>query len=268
MEAEETWILVHWTPPVCFPVGLVAVARTTIPRLLTVVAGRSCRLRQVCGPGGVSEGAPPIGKCRRCSAAVPSPDGDHFHRSPSMPVSFVAGRCSPVTDRPLHPVPVPHVQDQWHSTSMGMHMDMRSFHEVNSRSLLLPYALGLIVAMVVIQAVVALTGGTITVLVGALTALVPLGIAIWLVLHRQELRHVRFGTVVAHTIAFVTVTTLFNLHAFLRVAVLGAQQGGLDGIPVQTWSTWFGPTLAMSALWGPGLLIHLVGSVLGRGWED
>lgn len=187
-----------------------------------------------------------------------------------MPVSFVAGRCSPVTNRPLHPMTVSHVQDQWYSTSMDMDMDMdtRSSHEVNSRSLLLPYALGLIVAMAVIQAVVALTGGTITVLVGALTALVALGIAIWLVLHRQELRHVRFGTVIAHTIAFVTVTTSFNLHALLRVMVLGAQQGGLDDASVQAWSTWFGPTLAMSALWGLGLLLHLIGSVLGRGWED
>lgn len=188
------------------------------------------------------------------------------HRPPSMPVSFVAGRCSPVTDRPPHPMTVPDVQDQWYSTVMDT--DTRSSHEVNSRSLLLPYALGLIVAMAAIQAVVALTGGTITVLVGALTALVALGIAIWLVLHRQELRHVRFGTVIAHTIAFVTVTTSFNLHALLRVMVLGAQQGGLDDASVQAWSTWFGPTLAMSALWGLGLLLHLIGSVLGRGWED
>ena len=92
----------------------------------------------------------------------------------------------------------------------------------NARSLLLPYALGLVVAMVI-----------------------------------------------AHVIAFVTVTTSFNLHPILRVMFLGFEiDGAGDAARTLLESSWFGATLVMSALWGLGLLVHLLGSVLGRGWED
>ncbi|MGO2034963.1 MAG: hypothetical protein ACTH2U_00690 [Brevibacterium sp.] len=139
----------------------------------------------------------------------------------------------------------------------------------NSRTLLLPYALGLIGAMLVIQVVIALTGGEVTILAGGLTALVAIGIAVWLTLKQRALRHVRFGVVIAHAIAFVTVTTSYNLHAIIRVMVLGSEVDGADGAArTLLESSWFGATLVMSALWGLGLLIHLLGSVLGRGWED
>lgn len=93
----------------------------------------------------------------------------------------------------------------------------------NARSLLLPYALGLGVAMVIGQIV----------------------------------------------ITFVTVTTSFNLHAILRAMFLGFEVDGAgDAARIPLESSWFGATLVMSALWGLGLLVHLLGSVLGRGWED
>ncbi|WP_122817789.1 hypothetical protein [Nocardioides pantholopis] len=139
---------------------------------------------------------------------------------------------------------------------------------VNARSLLLPYALTLIAAMAVVQAVIALTGGEVTVLAGALTALVGLGIAIWLWRSYRSLTHVRFGVAVAHAIAFATVTTSFNAHAVLRAMALGSGEGGLEAAAQELLATsWFGATLVMSATWGLGLLVHLTGSVLGRGWE-
>lgn len=139
----------------------------------------------------------------------------------------------------------------------------------NSRTLLLPYALGLIGAMLVIQVVIALTGGEVTILAGGLTALVAIGIAVWLILKQRALRHVRFGVVIAHVIAFVTITTSYNLHAIIRVMFTPFEVDGA-GAPIRALleSSWFGATLVMSALWGLGLLIHLLGSVLGRGWED
>lgn len=139
---------------------------------------------------------------------------------------------------------------------------------VNSRSLLLPYALGLIVAMLIVQIVIALTGGEVTVLAGALTAVVALGIAGWLWRHHRALRHVRFGAVIAHAIAFVTVTTSYNLHALIQIVALRFGDAPISIAGSILSSSWFGATIVMSALWGLGLLLHLIGTVLGRGWED
>jgi hypothetical protein len=139
----------------------------------------------------------------------------------------------------------------------------------NARTLLLPYTLGLIIAMTIVQIVVSATGGEVTILAGGLTALVAIGIAVWLWRNLTALKRVRFGVVIAHAIAFVTVTTSFNLHAILRVMFLGFEVDGAgDSTHTLLESSWFGATLVMSALWGLGLLVHLLGSVLGRGWED
>lgn len=139
----------------------------------------------------------------------------------------------------------------------------------NARSLLLPYALTLIVAMALIQAVIALTGGQVTIVAEILTAIVAIGIAIWVVARRRKLMHVRFGLVIAHVIAYVTVTSSFNLHAVVRAIVLSSGDGGAQAVASSLLgSPWFGVTLVMSAVWGIGLLIHLLGAVLGRGWED
>jgi len=139
----------------------------------------------------------------------------------------------------------------------------------NARTLLLPYTLGLIIAMAIVQIVVAATGGEVTILAGGLTALVAIGIAVWLWRNLTALKRVRFGVVIIHAIAFVTVTTSFNLHAILRVMFLNFEVDGAgDAARTLLESSWFGATLVMSALWGLGLLVHLLGSVLGRGWED
>ncbi|MDN5661772.1 MAG: hypothetical protein L0G72_13525 [Brevibacterium aurantiacum] len=138
----------------------------------------------------------------------------------------------------------------------------------NARSLLLPYALTLIAAMIIIQFVVALTGGAVTILAGALTAVVAIGIAVWIVIKRRKLLHVRFGLVIAHVIAYVAVTTSFNAHAVVRAVVAGSDNDVQAVAHSLLGSSWFGAPLVRSAVWGLGLLIHLLGSVLGRGWED
>ncbi|UVI36359.1 hypothetical protein [Brevibacterium spongiae] len=139
----------------------------------------------------------------------------------------------------------------------------------NARTLLLPYTLGLIIAMAIVQIVIAATGGEVTILAGALTAVVALGIVVWLWRNLRTLKRVRFGVAIAHVIAFVTVTTSFTLHAMTRVMSLGFEVDGAgDAARTLLESSWFGATIVMSGLWGLGLLIHLVGAVLGRGWED
>ncbi|MCQ1946749.1 MULTISPECIES: hypothetical protein [unclassified Arthrobacter] len=135
---------------------------------------------------------------------------------------------------------------------------------VNARSLLLPYTLSLVAAMLLVQALIALTGGTVTVLAGVLTGAVAAGIAVWMWRNARKLTRVRFGFAVAHAIAFVSVTTSFNAHAVLRAFTAGG-----DGAAAELLGTpWFGATLVMSAAWGLGLLVHLTGAALGRGWED
>lgn len=142
-----------------------------------------------------------------------------------------------------------------------------SVNTVNARTLLLPYALTLVVAMAIIQIVIALTGGRITLLAGLLTGVVALGIAAWLWRTHRALTRVRFGVVIAHVLAFLTVTTSFNAHAVLRA--FGSGSEGLDVVAQDLLATpWFGATLVMSAVWGLGLLVHVVGVVIGRGWED
>lgn len=150
-----------------------------------------------------------------------------------------------------------------------MNTSVSSSKAVNARTLLLPYALSLLVAMALVQAVIALTGGGITLLAAGLTAVVAVGIAVWLWRSYRALSRVRFGVVIAHAIAFVTVTTSFTLHACIRAFVLGGGADGFRAVAHDLLATaWFGATLVMSAVWGLMLLLHLIGAVLGRGWED
>ncbi|QBE50045.1 hypothetical protein [Leucobacter triazinivorans] len=150
-------------------------------------------------------------------------------------------------------------------------MDTRSssLARVNTRALLLPYALALIVSVSVLQAVIAVTGGEITLLSGVLVAAIALALGVWFWLNRRALRRIRFGGAIAHSVAFVTITTSMNLHVVLRtVSLAGGDDGFAAAAHLLLATPWFGATLIMSVAWGLGLLIHLIGAILGRGWED
>lgn len=148
-------------------------------------------------------------------------------------------------------------------------MTIAATPEVNTRTLLLPYTLGLIGAMTVVQIVIAATGGGIGLVAEILTAIVALGIVAWLWLNRSALHQVRFGTAIAHALAYAAVCTSFNLHLLLRTLRLAAGPDGFTAAATDFFATgWFGATLVMTSVWGLGLLLHLVGSVLGRGWDD
>lgn len=136
------------------------------------------------------------------------------------------------------------------------------------RSLLLLYTLNLVAGMVAVQVLITVTGGEITVLVGAGTAAIALGLLIWVWRNRNRLKRVRFGGAIAHAIAYVVVTTSFNAHAAIRGMTLGSEGGIEAAADSLLASPWFGATLIMSSIWGIGLFIHLLGTVLGRGWED
>lgn len=123
--------------------------------------------------------------------------------------------------------------------------------------------------MAIVQTVIAVNGGTITLLATLLTAAVGLGALVWVIVSYRKLARIRFGLVIAHAITFVTVTTAFNTHAIVRVFALSSETGSAEGLAQGFFGTpWFGTTLIMSGLWGVGILLHLIGIVLGRGWED
>lgn len=156
--------------------------------------------------------------------------------------------------------------NHWYSTNMNTPVGAPD--TVNARSLLLPYTGGLIAAMSITQAVIALTGGQIGTLALLLTAIVAIGIVVWLWHNYRKLLQVRFGMAIAHTVAFVVVTTSYNLHAAVRTITLGGTEGLQTAARELFTTPWFGATLIMSGFWGLGLLVHLTGAILGRGWED
>ncbi|MBB5832691.1 hypothetical protein [Brachybacterium aquaticum] len=126
---------------------------------------------------------------------------------------------------------------------------------------LLPLALGLIAANLVLHLVIALAGNRITVLTTLPLVVIALGVAAYLATRGRALGRLRYGRLVAHVLCFLTVTAGYQLHLTV-LAVLGAAPPS-DG----TLDPWLGPALVMPALWGLGLLMHAVGAVLDRGFE-
>ncbi|GAA3666514.1 hypothetical protein GCM10023081_01760 [Arthrobacter ginkgonis] len=139
---------------------------------------------------------------------------------------------------------------------------------VNARSLILPFVLVLTAAMLVVQIVIIVEGGVPGLYSGILTGIVALGIAVWVRHWYRTLLRVRFGIAIVHASAFAAVTTSFNLHGLVQVLITSGGQGFEAAAGLLLSTPWFGVTLGMSALWGLGLMVHLLGAILGRGWED
>lgn len=157
--------------------------------------------------------------------------------------------------------------NQWYGTVMTSPSAAPS--TANARSLLLPYTITLFIALAALHTVIVATGGEITLLIGALTAVIAVGIAVWVWRNYRALTHVRFGVVIAHAVAFAAVTSSFNGHAMIRTYAIGSDSAGFDAAAQNLLATpWFGATLVMSTLWGIALLVHLLGLILARGWQD
>lgn len=139
---------------------------------------------------------------------------------------------------------------------------------VNARSLLLPFVLVLTAAMLVVQVVIIVEGGAPGLYSGIGTGTVALGIAAWVRHWHRMLLRVRFGLAIVHAFAFAVVTTSFNLHGLVQVLITSGDRGFDAAAGLLLSTPWFGVTLGMSALWGLGLMVHLLGAILGRGWED
>ncbi|MDO5076666.1 hypothetical protein [Corynebacterium sp.] len=139
---------------------------------------------------------------------------------------------------------------------------------VNARKVLVPYVLGVLGSLLVIHLVIAFGGGRIGPLVQVLMVVLALGMAAWFIWQRRALARIRFGTVVAHAFSYVAVVSSFQIHALVQGVRAGANGTAMDMANLLLGTPWFGFTLQIGALWGIGLMIHIIGTILGRGWED
>lgn len=138
--------------------------------------------------------------------------------------------------------------------------------ELNARSLLLPYVLGLTALCALVQVVIVFDGNRIGVSAQLLTVAMALYYAAFMYTRRQRLGQVRFARLVAHATTYAVVNTGFQLHAAILGFVGSDALRGRDYLPVD--SGWFGPTFAMAGFWGIGLTIHAIASIAQRGFED
>lgn len=130
------------------------------------------------------------------------------------------------------------------------------------------YALAVVAASTLMQIVLAAAGSSIGVLAVALTTIIALGYAGFLLHDRGQLGKVRFGLLAAHVVTFAAVVGGFLVHFFV-LAVTGdpaVTASTSDGVFVMD-PRWFGVVVGMPTFWLFGLLLHSLGSILGRGFE-
>lgn len=138
---------------------------------------------------------------------------------------------------------------------------------VNAKKLLLPYALGLLAAMVALHMYIGLSGGRITMVAQILLLVVAFAMVAWIWVKRQELSRLRFGPALVNSISFAIITTSFQLNAVIQGILVGRDGNVADVAHFLLETPWFGLTFGMSALWGIGLIFHLIGAILDRGME-
>lgn len=131
---------------------------------------------------------------------------------------------------------------------------------------LLPYALTIIAASAAVQVLIALTGNRITVFSTVVLAVVALGYAVYLMTIGRRLSRVRYGLLAAHAISYAAINTGYLLHAYVLIALRSPAIAG-DG-PLAIDPLWLGATYGMAGFWGIGLLIHGLGAILSRGFEQ
>lgn len=134
-----------------------------------------------------------------------------------------------------------------------------------ARTSLLPF-LGVMVALnTVYQLAIALTGHQVGIGAALGLLVIALTMAVYQRTAGRALGSLRFGRLVAHTLVYVTVNLGFHLHAAWLIATDDAGVEGASGIPVP--ADWVGPLVVMPTVWGIGLLLHALGSLLDRGFE-
>lgn len=131
--------------------------------------------------------------------------------------------------------------------------------------ILLPYA-GIMLALCVFAQIITASRGSEIDLISGL-ALVP---AYFYYMYfyftsKKLLSKVRFGSLVAHFIAFLIVNLSYHVHASILIL---NDISETNGPAVNLSEGWFGVLFAMFVIWGIGLLIHLIASISFNGYEE
>ena len=137
--------------------------------------------------------------------------------------------------------------------------------DLKVNKILLPY-LGIMVAMcTVLQIIIAVRANGIDLLAGILTAVIALYYGYSQIVNRKKLNNIRFGRLIHHIIAFVTVNLSFHIHAAILAIVSTTNTHKFE---VALLPEWYGVIFGMFVFWGLGLLIHMTASVAMRGYEE
>lgn len=146
-------------------------------------------------------------------------------------------------------------------------MDVLDTEETfNVRTLVLPFALTMLVLVAAVHVVIAVEGNQVGLLENLLLAVVACYYAFYYITRRARLRRIRFGMLVTHATAYAIVNVSYLLHAFVLIvstspSIRGDSQFLMD-------QGWFGVTFGMATGWGIGLIVHAFASIASRGWED
>jgi hypothetical protein len=125
---------------------------------------------------------------------------------------------------------------------------------------LMHYTGSLVIGLLIVHGFILLAaGGRITLLAALLLAVIAVYVAAFAVRNSTALRIRPYGLYFTHALAYLIVTGSFWLHAWLLA--LSGHRDTLD----QGWSAFL---VSMSALWGLGLVVHTIGAVLSKGYED
>lgn len=129
---------------------------------------------------------------------------------------------------------------------------------------LLPFALTLLGANIVLHLLIVLAGNRITLLTTLPLLAIAVGFAVYLLTRGRSLGRVRYGRFVAHALGYAIINVGYLLHAYVLVATGSPAIAG-TGTPLDP--AWLGATFAMAGIWGLGLILHGIGAVLDRGFE-
>ena len=125
---------------------------------------------------------------------------------------------------------------------------------------LLQYALTITGGVLVVQLYIALLAhNRVDIWSMLLLALVALYMAWFLWWERRALRQRAYSGYLLHVLTYLLVNGSFWLHAGLLIVT-----GNGNSID----ATWQGALFGMPLVWGAGLLLHTLGTLLSKGYED
>ena len=138
--------------------------------------------------------------------------------------------------------------------------------ELNSRNILLPYAITLIIMVTILQIFNYSRGPVQDVVSMAELSIVAIYYYWFNWKNKNKLKKIRFGYLVSHFITYVIVNLSYSILSFIVFAKSTVTIIGDGSIIIPT--DWSGALLYMPIFWGIGLIIHALASISNRGFEE